>query len=96
VDVDAPGDGQGLVVAVWSSLTRTCWFGVDLESVPRPLPGDRSGMAFESGPAQLATGAVDSGAGDAGVFVARSAAGVGTCTAAGAISPGGLRWSQEY
>ncbi len=58
---------------------------LDLESVPRPLPGDRSGMAFESGPAQLATG-LRLGGGDAGVYVARSAAGVGTCTAAAAIA----------
>jgi hypothetical protein len=87
VDVDAPGDGQGLVVAVWSSLTRTCWYGLDLETVPRPLTDDRSGLAFESEPAP--------GVVMAGVYVARSRVGVGNCAAAHAINPGGLSWSTE-
>jgi hypothetical protein len=95
VDVDAPGDGQGLVVAVWSSLTRTCWFGLDLETIPRRLSDDRSGVPFESGPAQAALGALDSGVVMAGVYVARSRVGVGTCTAREAISPGGLIWSAQ-
>jgi hypothetical protein len=95
VDVDAPGDGQGLVVAVWSSLTRTCWFGLDLETVPRPLPGDRSGMAFESGPAEAGPRAADSGVVAAGFYFSRSPAGANSCAAAAALSRGGLSWSHQ-
>jgi hypothetical protein len=89
-DVDAPGDGQGLVLAVWSSLTKTCWFGVDLETVPRPLPGDHSGLAFEP----LALSGAGSGADNAGFYIAKSPPGIGSCEASEAISSGGLDWLQ--
>jgi hypothetical protein len=87
VDVNTPGDSQGVVVAVWSSLTRTCWFATDLESVPEVLSADRSGRAFDAG----------SGAGRSrlvsGVYYARSEAGISACSADDAIrSPGAIRW----
>lgn len=94
VDVDSAGDSQGIVVAVWSPLTRTCWFGVDLETVPRPLMDDHSGLAFESQLAQSVSGSSGSAVAYAGVYTARSPAGTETCAAGSAINPGGLLWSQ--
>jgi hypothetical protein len=88
VDVNAPGDAQGVVTAVWSSVTRTCWFAVDLESVPRSLAADRSGKAFDPGPdtADLQLGS--------GIYYARSDAGAPTCSAGDTLrSLGAVRWS---
>ncbi len=87
VDVAARGDAQGVVIAVWSSVTRTCWFGADLESVPSVLPGDRSGMAFDSHPADAGS---QLGAGD---YYARSKTGVSSCSALTAVqSSEAIHW----
>jgi type II secretory pathway pseudopilin PulG len=88
VDVNAPADGQGVVTAVWSSATRTCWFAVDLESVPRALGTDRSGTAFDP-----ARDTVDPELGS-GILYARSHAGATTCSADDALrAHGTFRWS---
>ncbi len=88
VDVRSPGDGQGVVIAVWSSVTRTCWYAADLESVPRSLSEDRSGVPFDSRPGVVGPGPA------AGVYYAKSQAGATSCTARSAVgSSGPSRWS---
>jgi type II secretory pathway pseudopilin PulG len=79
VDVDSPGDAQGVVIAVWSSATRKCWYAADLQSVPRSLPEDRSGVPFDSRPGTV--GAQP----EAGVYYAKSDAGVSSCSARSAV-----------
>jgi type II secretory pathway pseudopilin PulG len=83
VDVDSAGDGQGIVVAAWSSETRTCWYAVDLETVPRALAGDRTGAAFDSG----ANG--NRSVSTAGVYYGRSAPGSSSCKASAAVTATG-------
>jgi hypothetical protein len=75
VDVNMPGDSQGVLLATWSSTTRTCWYAVDLESVPRVLASDRSGIGFEV--ARNSYRAVS----DVGIYYGRSPAGVSSCSA---------------
>ncbi len=88
VDVNSPGDGQGVVIAVWSSVTRTCWYAADLQSVPRSLSEDRSGVPFDSQPDVV-------GPQPAGVvYYAKSHAGASSCIARSAVGSSGLtRWS---
>ena len=81
VDVNGPGDAQGVVLAVWSSIANTCWFAVDLESVPNVLSRDRRGVAFDSGSGSAGASLA------AGVYYARSDAGVSSCSASTALSP---------
>jgi hypothetical protein len=82
VDVNSPGDGQGVVVAVWSSVTKTCWYAVDLESVLEMISADRSGVAFDP------DSSVDDSQLAVGVFFARSKDGVSFCSArTAALSP---------
>jgi hypothetical protein len=88
VDVNMPGDSQGVVLATWSSTTRTCWFAVDLETGTRALVDDRAGKAFDT--ASNAIGPVPL----AGVYFARSAAGVASCSASSAVgNPAQQGWS---
>ncbi len=89
VDVNSPGDGQGVVIAVWSSVTKTCWYAADLESVPRLLSDDRSGVAFDSSPRSV-------GPRPTGVYYARSESGESSCTAGTVVrSSGPIRWSSN-
>jgi len=86
VDVDMAGDSQGVVLATWSSITRTCWFAVDLESVPKPFGTDRSGVAFDS--------LTKSANSLPGTYFGRSASDATSCaasSAAGALAHSG--WS---
>jgi type II secretory pathway pseudopilin PulG len=88
VDVHSPGDGQGVVIAVWSSATRTCWYAADLESVPRLLPEDRSGVPFD--PRPTIVGPKPAG----GVYYAKSEAGASSCRARSAVGSSDVtRWS---
>jgi hypothetical protein len=80
VDVRSPGDGQGVVLAAWSSSTNTCWYAVDLESVPAAIAGDSAGTAFDNG--WNGNGSVTT----SGVYFGRSKVGTSTCDATSAIS----------
>jgi hypothetical protein len=84
VDVYVPGDGQGVVLAVWSSLSNTCWYGLDLETIPHPMAHDHPGVAFE------ATG-TSQGVTDAGLYRAQGPAGASSCSAA-EVGSLGLDW----
>ena len=90
VDVNGPGDAQGVVLAVWSSIAGTCWFAVDLESVPNVLSGDRRGVAFDSGSGS------DGASLAAGVYYARSGGRVSSCQANAVLkSPHRVGWSSS-
>ncbi len=90
VNVNSPGDSQGVVVAVWSSVTKTCWLAADLESVPNVLREDRSGVAFES------RSTIHGSHLAAGVYYARSEAGASTCSAgSAAISRSDQHWGSS-
>jgi len=90
VDVNGPGDAQGVVLAVWSSIASTCWFAVDLESVPNVLTGDGRGVAFDSGTGSDGASLVG------GVYFARSEAGVSSCSAGTVLkSPNRVVWSSS-
>jgi hypothetical protein len=85
LDVNTPGDAQGLVLATWSASNKTCLYAVDLESVPRPIVADASGLPFESRSGPLHT---------AGLFYATSLAGASSCVAAEAVEGAKqLKWS---
>jgi type II secretory pathway pseudopilin PulG len=77
VDVNMTGDSQGVVLATWSSITKTCWFAVDLESVPKPLGSDRAGVTFDS--------VIGSAASLPGTYFGRSATGATSCVASSAV-----------
>ncbi|MFZ0664185.1 MAG: hypothetical protein WAM97_00405, partial [Acidimicrobiales bacterium] len=79
VDVNAAGDSQGVVLATWSSTTRTCWYAVDLESVPSEITSDTIGIPFDN--ASNGNGAVNS----AGVFFGKSSDGSSSCDAVNAV-----------
>jgi type II secretory pathway pseudopilin PulG len=83
VDVNMPGDSQGVVLATWSSVTRTCWYAVDLETVPRVLASDRSGIAFEVAPN------TDRSLSGAGIYYGRSPSGASSCSAKDATRDSG-------
>ena len=90
VDVNSPGDSQGVVVAVWSSVTKTCWLAADLESVPNVLRDDRSGVAFES------RSTIHGSHLAAGAYYARSEAGASSCSAAiAAVSRSDQHWGSS-
>lgn len=92
VDVRSVGDGQGVVLAAWSSSTDTCWYAVDLESVPSAISGDNEGTAFNDG--WNGNGSVTT----AGVYFGRSRSGASSCEATSAISAvdaSPARWSSS-
>jgi hypothetical protein len=92
LDVNSAGDGQGVAVAVWSSTTGTCWYGLDLETVPRQLVGDHRGVPFESeARASGSVGAVTF----AGIYVAHSGVNVRSCIASSAVTAPHLTWTPE-
>jgi competence protein ComGC len=87
VDVYEAGDGQGLVLGVWSNLTGTCWYGADLETVPHAIASDPHGVAFEpSGPV--------GGVANAGFYEAQAPPGSKSCSAA-SVAAGSVRLSWE-
>ena len=87
VDLNMPGDSQGVVLATWSSITRTCWFATDLETVPRALHQDPTGVAFDTA---LKVSALSV----PGVYYGRSAKGATSCSAADATGGSGHEgWS---
>jgi Tfp pilus assembly protein PilE len=83
VDVGMPGDSQGVLLATWSSTTRTCWFAVDLETVPTVLDRDRGGVAFDT------ASHLNSAVSNAGIYYGRSSAGATSCSAADATGDSG-------
>jgi type IV pilus assembly protein PilA len=63
VDVGGLIDGQGLILADYSSKTQSCWYALDLETTPVTLASD-TGVPFQT------STVAPSGAATAGVFYA--------------------------
>jgi type IV pilus assembly protein PilA len=94
VDSTSANDGQGVVMAVYSTKTTTCWYAADLESTPTiPLTDVAPGVGFSI------TGHVQSGALTAGVFYAKKtgAAAAAACTGAyPSATAATFSWGQSY
>jgi type IV pilus assembly protein PilA len=97
VDAGAITDGQGLILAVYSPKTQSCWYAIDLESTPVALTGDTTatppGVPFKT------STITPSGASTAGVFYARKKTSVSTtnCNANwAATQTGSFAWGQSY
>jgi len=69
VDASVQGDSQGIILAVYSPKTHTCWYAVDLESTPSAITTDTGYTAF--------IGAhTEANASAAGVYYAKKTSGV--------------------
>ena len=94
VDASNAGDSQGIVLAVYSPKTATCWYALDLESTPSIIAGDTSYTPFWQ------TGHVPSGASTAGVFYAKktgSSVSATNCNAFWAVGTAAtFSWGQSY
>jgi type IV pilus assembly protein PilA len=88
-DVDAAqaNDSQGIILAVWSAKTTTCWFAVDLEATPAPITGDTPGTSFDQGG--------DSTEANAGVYYGKISK-PATCSASLAVNPTAATWGASY
>jgi type IV pilus assembly protein PilA len=86
VNVATGNDGQGLVLAVYSSKTSTCWYAVDLEVAPATLTG-----GIVSG------GSNKNAMTTAGVSYGKSKTGATTCLASTAAAPAtSAGWGSSY
>jgi type IV pilus assembly protein PilA len=90
VNVSTVGDGQGLILAAYSSKTSTCWYALDLEAAPATGAG-----LLETGVPASDKNAMTT----AGVFYGRSATGSPqtSCTATtGATPANNAAWNSSY
>jgi prepilin-type N-terminal cleavage/methylation domain-containing protein len=96
VDVGALQDGQGVILAAYSSKTHSCWYALDLESSPTALAGDTT--ATPAGTPFKTAAIVPTGAGTAGVFYAQKKTGVTTtnCNANWAATQSVFAWGASY
>jgi prepilin-type N-terminal cleavage/methylation domain-containing protein len=74
VDSSVAGDSQGIVLAVYSPKTQSCWYALDLESTPTAFTDAGGSPAYVSFWTPLTH--VQSGATTAGVFYAQKKASV--------------------
>jgi len=70
VDASVAGDSQGIVLAVYSPKTQSCWYAADLESTPVAFTDTGTYVSFSS------STHTQSGASTAGVFYAQKKTGV--------------------
>jgi type IV pilus assembly protein PilA len=90
VNVSTANDGQGVVLAAYSSKTSTCWYVMDLEAVPVPATGLIVTLLGGTTTDKNAMTA-------AGVFYGKSKTGATTCVASLAAAPtGGAAWGTTY
>jgi type IV pilus assembly protein PilA len=99
VDAGANTDGQGLILAVYSPKTQSCWYSLDLESTAVSLTAD-TGVPF------LSSTVGPTGASTAGVFYAQkkstaaSPVSATNCNASWAATRGtgasAFGWGQSY
>jgi type IV pilus assembly protein PilA len=93
-NVASAGDGQGLVLAAYSSKTSTCWYALDLEATPSVMSG--SGNIVQVSPP---TATDENAMTTAGVFYGRSAASSPQtgCTATTGLAPTShAAWASSY
>ncbi len=95
VDASAVGDGQGLILAAYSSKTQSCWYSLDLESTPSSFTDTAPAVAFmTSGVVPTST----AGTFTAGVFYAqkKNAVSATNCNASWAATQGAFGWGLSY
>jgi prepilin-type N-terminal cleavage/methylation domain-containing protein len=79
-------DGQGLLLAAYSSKTQTCWYALDLEAAPASFTG---GIVSGTPNKNAMT--------TAGVFYGKSKSGATSCLASTAAAPAnGASWGASY
>jgi prepilin-type N-terminal cleavage/methylation domain-containing protein len=100
VDAGALTDGQGIILAAYSSKTQSCWYALDLESTPIALTSD-TGVAFINGTTDVPT-TTQTGGWTAGVFYAQkksttaSPVTASNCNANWAASQTHFGWGLSY
>jgi len=95
VDASSVGDGQGIILAVYSPTTQNCWYAVDLESPASSFTDTAPAMAF------VTTGQVPTGASTPGVFYAKKSPSTVPsastyCSAHWAATHGAFNWGLSY
>jgi type IV pilus assembly protein PilA len=98
VDSSVSGDGQGLVLAAYSSKTSTCWYVVDLEAIPQTVPGTGfvTGVSASDKNSLTTVSGTSNAVGSAGVFYGKSKA-TSTCSASTGASPTSYAlWGANY
>jgi len=92
VDTSAVADGQGIILAAYSSKSQTCWYAVDLEATPSTFTDTAPNVPFITG------GVAPTGATTAGVFYAKKSSGVSStnCNANWAATRGAFGWGASY
>jgi type IV pilus assembly protein PilA len=95
VDAGSITDGQGIILATYSSKTQSCWYAVDLETKPTALSSD-TGVAFINGTTDVPTTPATTWT--AGVFYAqkKSAVTSTTCNANWAATRPAFAWGLSY
>jgi len=111
IDVGAANDGQGLVLATFSTKDSTCWYALDLEAAPQALtgatadgnyPNATAGVPLKTTAAGVWPTAPASGAvpmANAGVYYAKKTSGANatTCNANWAATrTGSFNWGSSY
>jgi hypothetical protein len=89
------GDGQGVILAVYSPTTQACWYAVDLETPASSFTDTAPAVAF------VTTGRVPSGVSAPGVFYAKKAPvtvppASTYCSANWAATRGAFGWGLSY
>jgi hypothetical protein len=91
LDVASTNDAQGIALAVYSPATMTCWYVIDIETVPRIVSNDSSAFVkFASDPNAAVT--------QPGVYYARSPVGGEPtfCVAADVLYSPQVTWGTDY
>jgi len=91
VDASAAADGQGLVMAAWSSKDTTCWYALDLEGTPASQAAEVAPLYAYWTPATVPVGATT-----AGVYYAKKVNSSANCSGNYAATKNGFSWGTSY
>jgi prepilin-type N-terminal cleavage/methylation domain-containing protein len=100
VDAGALTDGQGIILAAYSSKTQSCWYALDLETKPIALTSD-TGVPFINSTTDVPT-TTQSGGWSAGVLYAQKKSTTGNlvtasnCNANWAATQTHFGWGLSY
>jgi hypothetical protein len=95
VDASSPGDGQGIVLAVYSAGSGTCWYGLDLENPASPFTDTGANVAFTS-PGRVPTGVTSPGTYYASKGPSQGVSPSTYCGANWAATRHTFSWGQSY
>ncbi len=87
VDVAAANDGQGVVIAVLSGNSNTCWYAMNLQTTPASS-GGAAATGFDPGATTLSEST-------AGTYYAKQTKAT-TCDASNALSFASTSWASSY